>query len=229
VQFDERSREYPVRELVGAARPRNRRWRCIPHLDQGQEGACVGFAMAHELIATPHAVTVGAKFARERVYWEAQRIDEWQGGSYPGATPRYEGTSVLAGVKVLRKLGFIRSYRWAFGLEDLILAVGNAGPAVLGVNWYESMGDVESCGFLHVRGREPVGGHAILCKAVNVRHRYFVLHNSWGPSWGRNGDARISFADMERLLDEDGEAVIPVGRRKPQRTRRQWPPSDEAQ
>jgi hypothetical protein len=175
---------------------------------------CVGFSMAHELAARPAEVQgLDAKFAREQVYWEAQKIDEWAGGAYPGASPFYEGTSVLAGVKVLKKLGYIDEYRWAFGLDDLVMAVGYAGPAVLGIPWYEGMFDMWSCGNVHVHG-QVAGGHAILCKGVDVKEQTFTLHNSWGPVWGRGGDAKIAWSDMDRLLHEQGEAVIPMGRHR---------------
>ena len=212
-QFDQRSKKFPIRTTIDAKVPRSYTWRCDKWLDQGTEGACVGFSCTHELIARPAVVTRGitAKFAIEKIYWEAQKIDPWEGGSYPGAKPRYDGTSVLAGVKILQKLGYIKEYRWAFGLKDLAMAIGYKGPAILGLPWYDSMFEPHSCGFLHVTG-DAVGGHAILCKAVSVREQYFVLHNSWGPSWGDHGDARISWTEMDRLLNEGGEACIPIAR-----------------
>lgn len=207
-------KNYPIREVIEGDEPRSYTWGCSKHLDQGSEGACVGFSLAHELIAKPVVVKgVTPTFAIEKIYWEAQKIDQWAGGSYPGAKPRYEGTSVLAGVKVVKALGYISEYRWAFGLEDLILAVGRCGPAVIGVNWYEGMFEPHSCGYLHVTG-ELAGGHAILCKGVNIKAEYFILHNSWGTTWGDNGDAKISFEEMELLLNEDGEAVVPLMRHK---------------
>lgn len=170
--------------------------------------------MTHELAARPSEIKhLSAKFAREKIYWEAQKNDPWEGGSYPGASPVYEGTSVLAGVKILKELGYIESYKWAFGLDDLVMAVGYCGPAVLGVAWYEGMFSPHTCGYLHTDG-EMAGGHAILCKGVDVKERTFTLHNSWGSSWGTGGDALISWAEMEKLLHEDGEAVIPMGRKK---------------
>jgi len=215
VQFDERSRNHPIMAAVGTKKkPRSYSWSCAQHLDQGSEGACVGFSMTHELIARPAEVQhLSAPFAREQVYWEAQRIDEWEGGSYPGASPTYEGTSVLAGIKVLQKMGYIEGYKWAFGLNDLVMAVGYCGPAVLGVPWYEGMFDPWACGHLHVQG-ELMGGHAILCNGVNVKDRTFTLHNSWGAAWGNGGDAKVSWDEMDRLLHEQGEAVIPMGRKK---------------
>jgi len=211
-QFDKRSRKFPIRAAIDAKKPRSFTWSCDKWLDQGQEGACVGFSLTHELIARPAPVKgLAAKFAIEKVYWEAQKIDPWEGGSYPGAKPKYDGTSVLSGVQVLKNLGYIQEYRWAFGLKDLVMAVGYKGPAILGLAWYESMFDIHSCGQLHVSG-DPVGGHAILCKGVNVKNQTFTLHNSWGKTWGRGGDALISWTEMERLLHEEGEAVVPLRR-----------------
>jgi len=213
VQFDERSRQYPIREtLDSGVQPRSYTWRCDTHLDQGPDGSCVGFSLTHELIGRPVCVQgLDATFAKEQVYWEAQKIDPWEGGSYPGANPQYEGTSVLAGVKVLQKLGYIEEYRWAFGLDDLLLAVGYKGPAVLGISWYDGMFNMMPCGQVHVTG-QVAGGHAILCKGVSITKKTFTLHNSWGASWGSGGDALISWEEMGRLLQEQGEAVIPLKR-----------------
>jgi hypothetical protein len=211
-QFDERSKEHPVRALVKVRTPRSYTWPCYHYLDQGPEGTCVGLSVAHQIMAKPMGIkNITAKFATENIYWEAQRNDPWEGGSYPGASPESEGTSVLEGIKIVHKLGLIKEYRWALGLEDLVLALGHVGPAVLGVNWYDGMFDTHACGYLHVTGK-VAGGHAIMCKGVNVAGRYFVLHNSWGRTWGTRGDGRISWLEMDRLLHEDGEACIPIPR-----------------
>ena len=213
--FDEKSKEYPVRALVDDKSLRSYTWSCGQFLDQGSDGACVGFSFAHELIARPVVVeNIDNKFAKENIYWEAQKIDPWPGGSYPGADPTYEGTAVLAGVKVCKNLGYILEYRWAFSIEDLALAVGHVGPAVLGIPWYDGMFNVRSCGHIHVDG-QLAGGHAILCNGVSIKNRTFTLHNSWGPSWGNNGTCKISWDELESLLNEDGEACIPVTRAQP--------------
>lgn len=207
VQFDERSRNFPIRALV-PKKPRSYTWSVNIWLDQGQEGACVGFAWAHELAGKPVIYNnVDNAFARERIYKEAQKID-----AYPGED--YEGTSVLAGAQVVQKqLKAMDEYRWAFGLDDLWLAVGHAGPAVLGINWYEGMFDADAKGFVHVTG-SIAGGHAIVCYGVNQREKFFRLHNSWGRNWGINGNCAVTFDDMDRLLHEEGEACIPVKRLK---------------
>jgi hypothetical protein len=214
-QFDERSRAYPVMAtLVAPAPPRSYTWSVpVPALDQGSEGSCVGHAWAHELLARPAVASgVDHPYAR-RIYHEAQRIDPWPGGAYEGAEPRYEGTSILAGAKVVAGLGAMTEYRWAFSIDELALAVGYKGPAVLGIPWYESMFHPDEAGQIRVAG-DAVGGHAILCRGVSVRLRLFRLRNSWG-AWGLNGsgDCLISFDDLGRLLHEGGEACVPAGRK----------------
>lgn len=212
--FDERSRGYPIRRRVAGKKPRSYTWRCNIHLDQGLEGACVGFGIAHELAARPSEVTgLSNTYAKETIYWEAQTIDEWKGGSYPGAKPRYEGTSVLAGVKVARKKGFFDSFYWGFSMNDLALGVGRRGPAVLGLPWMEGMFDTDTNGYIHATG-DVTGGHCILCRGVNVDKKYFLLRNSWGRGWGVDGDCKISFADMKKLLANGGESVFFEGRHR---------------
>ncbi|HUW00906.1 MAG TPA: hypothetical protein VMW08_01015 [Acidimicrobiales bacterium] len=204
VQFDERSRSFPIRSEVEGQRPRSYTWSVGAHLDQGREGACVGFAMAHELIARPAVVEGVTASDALRIYKAAQKIDPWPGEDY-------EGTSTLAGVKTIASDGHLKEYRWAFGLEDLILAVGYHGPALIGVNWYEGMFDTDRDGFIHHSGL-IAGGHCTLVHSVNVPGEFFRIHNSWGPEWGVGGDAKISWVDMGRLLAEDGEACIPTVR-----------------
>lgn len=210
-RFDPRSRAFSVRDVITDQKPRSYTWRCKTHLDQGQEGSCVGHGVTHELIARPAEVlTLDHAYARQ-LYFEAQKIDEWPGGAYPGASPFYEGTSVLSGVKVAQKRGWFDSYRWAFNFDDFLLGLGYAGPAVIGINWWSGMFDPDADGFLRKTGQVE-GGHCLLVKAVNVPAEYVTVHNSWGTGWGNKGDAKIEFADMRELLADQGEACFFIGR-----------------
>lgn len=214
-QFDERSRQFRIVTTASSSTPRSYTWSCPTHLDQGQLGSCTGNGWTHELMAKPSSVKgLDEKFAVEKIYYEAQKIDEFPGGSYPGAVPYSEGSSVLAAAKIVHKLGYVKEYRWAFGLQDLILAVGHLGPAVLGIDWYDGMFDPDANGFIHVTG-QVAGGHCLIAKGVNITGKYFLLHNSWGNAWGPlKGDAKISFDDMDKLLRSGGEACIPTVRSK---------------
>ena len=206
--FDERNREFPIRSIVENKRLRSYTWQCNEWFNQGPIGACVGFSIAHELAARPvEQKGLNNKYIIEKIYWEAQKNDGYPGGSYPGASPKYEGTTVIAGVKEAKKLGFFESYRWAFSIDDLIAGLGFSGPSVLGINWYENMTKVAQNGFIEPTGRLQ-GGHAILARGVNLKNKYIILRNSWGKEWGKTGDCYISFDNMEKLLKENGEAVF---------------------
>lgn len=204
-QFDSRSRNFPASALFGAAvKPRSYTWRCDVRLDQGDIGACTGFAAAAELAARPVVVQgIDNSFALG-IYRRAQQLDEWPGVDY-------EGSSVLGAMKACKERGYYREYRWAFGVDDLAIAVSRHGPAVLGLNWYDGMMVPDGSGVIKPTG-ELLGGHAILCNGFNVSTQMFRLHNSWGPEWGKSGDCFISALYMRKLLSEDGEACIPVAR-----------------
>lgn len=214
VSFDERSRQYPIRSILREKPRRGRNWLCATHLDQGSEGACVGYGISHELAAQPQVCTgITDQFARQKIYWQAQMEDEWTGGSYPGAAPHYEGTSVLAGVKVAQKLGFFESYRWAFGLNDVLDGIAQEGPCVLGLNWLKGMFEPDGTNTIHAKG-EVMGGHCILARGISVVYKRVKLHNSWGPDWGEDGWCWISWDDLGRLLTDGGEAVFFQGRKE---------------
>jgi hypothetical protein len=209
IEFDELSRDFPVRRLLRGEprKPRSYTWRCLSHLNQGSEGSCVGHAWAHELIARPDEFREVGSPEAKLIYRTAQKLDQWAGENY-------EGTSVLGGIKAVQKIypHRIEEYRWAFGLDDVLRTLSYLGPVVLGVNWYDSMMEPDEKGLIKITGK-PVGGHAILCRGVSVAQKVVRLHNSWGDSWGAAGDCFLSFADLDRLLKEDGEACIPVTRR----------------
>jgi hypothetical protein len=207
---DDRSRKYPIRELLGTAGPRSYTWG-VPGgvgqvLDQGREGACVGFAWAAERAArpVPRPTTNADALA---IYRAAQVIDEWPGEAY-------SGTSVLAGAKVARERGWLREYRWAFGLDDALAAISRHGPAVLGIPWYDSMyrPTVNNGRATITVSGSVVGGHAILARGVSVKRRQVMLRNSWSALWGLSGDAWISWDDLGRLLADGGECAVPVVR-----------------
>ena len=218
VQFDEASRDYPVRTMTQAKPVITKRWSIPvrePVLDQHAEGACVGYGITNDLRFRPVPVAdLDGTFARTRIYHPAQRVDPWPGGSYPGATPVYEGTSVLAGMKVAVAEGFYGQYRWAFSEEDLALGVGHVGPAILGLIWKEGMAEPDKGGYLRPVG-QTLGGHCLIASGINAHSGYYTVYNSWGPDWGRRGTAKIRRTDMADLLAQQGEACIPVQRYDP--------------
>lgn len=218
-RFDERSRNYPIRSTIRSAVVRkDRLWTPGQILDQGREGACVGFAWAAEAFGDPIAADLSRMKAHTPpthdmyarfVYKSAQYIDEWAGENY-------DGTSVLAGAKASQNMNVLREYRWAFSIEDVIDSVIAKGPVVIGINWYEGMYNAPN-GVLRKSGA-LVGGHALVIRGFNVLSERipgkstFILQNSWGESWGINGLAEMTVEDMAALLRENGESCVPVSR-----------------
>lgn len=180
---------------------RNRLWKQSVWLDQGSEGACTGFGFAHVYGTTPRRkFFVNDEFGRQR-YYRARQEDEWPGENY-------EGSSVLGVMEAAHKDGLIKSYHWAVTLSEIVYAVSYHGPLVMGVNWYQGMLNTDAAGYVRPTGR-VVGGHALAIGGINWTNRCFILFNSWGRDWGRDGSARISFADMNLLLLENGEFALP--------------------
>jgi hypothetical protein len=216
--FDHRSLQYPASDLFATSVVTTKMWtipESEPVIDQGPDGACVGFGVTNELRFEPVAIPgLDAKWAKETIYWGAQHADEWPGGSYPGAAPQYEGTSVLAGVKTAVGLGYYTQYRWAFSEDDLALTIGQIGPAVIGVPWYSGMFQPNSRGYLNLTGTIQ-GGHCVLVIGVDVRASNYTIYNSWGPTWGDRGRAKLRRQDMRRLLTQGGEACVITGRANP--------------
>ncbi len=219
-KHDPRSRGFALRSVVptGIIR-RNILWKPGTVLDQGEDGACVGFGWTHEALASPVRVDLKrAKavvpqdpdaFARW-VYTQARKIDEWVGEDY-------DGTSVLAGAKIMQGAGFLSQYRWAFSVEDVIDALMTRGPVVIGVWWYTSMFEPDLGNVLDVYGLKA-GGHCVLVVGYKLAapelhgEDGFWIQNSWGPGWGKNGLALISKSNMKFLLADEGEACVPFRR-----------------
>jgi len=208
IEFDERSRNFPIRALIpGASTPRSYTWKCGIVLDQGSTPACTGFSVSQEAAARPVVVPNITTILALQLYHRAQQLDQWPGEDY-------EGSSVLGAMKAGVELGWYSEYRWAFSELDLRLAIGYHGPAVLGISWYAGMTEPAPDGIIRPEGFYE-GGHAILCNGVNIKKRLYRLHNSWGASWGKNGECFLSFDDMAKLLADQGEACIPVKRLRP--------------
>ena len=220
-RHDPESRKYGIRPLL-QQRNVNRVakfWEEGIVLDQGSEGACVGFAWTGELLAEPESPKKQPSFSyanslARSFYHEAKKIDQWPGENY-------EGTSVLAGAKIMQRMGFIGEYRWCFGIDDVRGAIISEGPVVIGIPWFDGMYDTLPGGLVKLGGKST-GGHAILLTGYSPRMRFgdrsyevFRWRNSWGDDYGIGGSGFIQAKDLEKLLSQGGEACVPMQREIP--------------
>lgn len=166
---------------------------------------CVTFMGAHYLEDGPETydgTQLDDGWCRDVYHW-CQRNDMWEGEDYDGTSERAMFAWMLA-------QGLISSYRHTRDVRVLAEAVWKVGPVGVGTNWYDRMFTPHLDGGFLVPAGDPVGGHAWLINGVNFEREVFRMKNSWGRVWGDQGRAWITFAAMQRLLDEWGNAVLAV-------------------
>lgn len=201
IDHDPRSRAFPAPTAVAVKSISHRRY-CPPY-DQGNLGSCTGNAMAGLLMTAP-------VYRKDWVLTEADavRFYEWATAhdDYAGAWPPDDtGSSGLFVAKAAKAFGFISGYSHAFGLQHVLEAL-TLQPLIIGVNWYESMFYPSKTGRLRVAGA-VAGGHEVELYGLSVARKTVMGWNSWGADWGKGGRFTLSWADLDRLLSENGDAT----------------------
>lgn len=204
----------------------------LPRYDQGQEGACVGFAWSWAM-----SILNRRFYAARKLYIEAQHRDQY------ADTPPEEGTDVVAGAQVLMEQGHwrfargvtfplaafegISNFSQAKTVDEIRLAISLNTPVVLGINWYSDFDmprwiDIGAGGKRWWIGHPGLldvnspylgairGGHAICCCGARDDIEAVALVNSWGTNYP--GVVEMPYKVLQRLLNEDGEAIIPTDR-----------------
>lgn len=197
---DERDRYYDVEDVLPEGIPPITKrfwWDNAWWGNQWQSSMCVAFSWTHWVEDGP--VIQDRIVGREKpfmdpsdFYHTCQMIDQWPGTNY-------NGTSVRAGAKVLKHLGIIREYRWAFRFKTIVKTLLTLGPMVVGTKWYAGMERPNRRGALDISGSER-GSHAYVINGVDTEHEFFRIKNSWGKSWGDGGHGYIRFHDFRTLM-----------------------------
>jgi hypothetical protein len=217
VGYDERNRNFRVRELLPTAVERKPTFWAMPDgpfpLDQKREGGCEAWGLAHELAAGPVMIQGMTNEWAHDYYQRIRATDHSMGNDFP------EGATTPANMKTALSEKLITGYRWCFGVDDVADTLVVAGPVCLGIPWTSSMYSTAPDGRVVVSGSE-VGGHFITLLAYDV-------HPAWGPvvgwlnSWGfqygvseprlnvHKGIGWLTLPDLAKLLAADGEAVVP--------------------
>jgi len=196
----------PRQPIVSVTWPRH-----IPILDQGDVGSCTGNAMTGALGTGPlwDALPKGHPVLDEnealKIYSEAEVIDG--NGPYP---PNDDGSSGPSVAKAAEDDGLISGFNHYTDLDSTLQALMN-GPVILGVNWYSSFDTPAADGTVAIGGNAYVrGGHEVLVRTVDVASQMIGLDNSWGTGYGVDGSFKMSYATLERLLSENGDATAPL-------------------
>jgi hypothetical protein len=196
-------------------------------LNQGQEGACTGFACA--AVIDQLNARRGSDFrASSRMLYEmARRHDEWPGENYDGSSCR----GVIRGWK---NMGVCSESQWPYDTEEpgelTIERAIHARSSPLGayyrlrpevVEYHAALNEVGALlvsakvhsGWWNPRKHEPddamatilsnddyEGGHAFAI--VGYDKRGFIVQNSWGTDWGTGGFAIWLYEDwISSIID----------------------------
>lgn len=177
-------------------------------LDQGSEGACTGFGLAHVLGASPRSQSPVGEATALELYRQAQREDEWPGEAY-------DGSSVNGAMHAGRTLGKVREWRWARSNPEVQHALSYHAAVEAGSVWLDQMWEPDPDGYLQVGG-EVVGGHAYAITGYRPSLERpnavdYWLQNSWGSDWGVDGGAWLRDVDAHKLwFWWDGEVACPT-------------------
>lgn len=200
---DERDLNHLIPRRAIQQLPLRKTWSGAKVLDQGDTPQCVGYAGWGWLAGGP--ISNKPPFTPTQLYHEAQKDDEWEGDDY-------DGSSTRGLFKALTRLGFVSGYQWAYDVEPLIGHVLTVGPVCVGTDWYAGMTVPDAKGFLNTTGHVQGGHEWRIIGADRQKHATdgtvgaFRMVNSWGRSWGAKGRAYVSFATVDRLIKQKGEA-----------------------
>lgn len=200
-----------------------------PVRDQGDEGVCVGFAVAagmkeyQERLDYKKFVELSPRF----VYSESKKID---------GMPKGEGTTIRAAMKVLKGSGVCQERFWPYSahqtdkpkkgvnpdakrfrvltyarilhLDELRMSLATKGPCVIGVEVFNGMMKTKT-GVVPMpkKDEKTLGGHAICCVGYEDGKRVVKFKNSWSAQWGAKGFGYLPYAYIERYMMDAWSSV----------------------
>lgn len=189
----------------------------VPVLDQGDVGACTGFALADALGKAVLKSTIPAAVVIDNAlglsFYHDNTVNDSIRGTYP---PTDTGSSSVAVGKTAVKRGLASGYLHITTAAALATAI-QSGPVIVGTNWYNSMFEPNSKGQVVVtKSSGLAGGHEYVLDSVTT-DGYFGFTNSWGTSFGVKGRFYIKQTEFLTLLNDDGDAIslVPVNQPAP--------------
>lgn len=183
-----------------------------PILDQGEVGACTGFAVAN-LLNMPafarnrHRVKSGYMNNGDGLsFYHLATVRDGFRGTYPPIDTGSTGTAAAGGAK---SLGYWTYYGHTFSMSSF-LANLQTQPVMMGTLWTRGMMDPDRNGVIHVTG-DIDGGHEWAACRYNASTHMVGGLNQWTREWGLSGRFWIPADEVAWLLAkaQSGDVVVP--------------------
>jgi C1A family cysteine protease len=104
------------------------------------------------------------------------------------------------------KKHLISSYYRLTTIRELLTCLADGYPFVFGFAVYESFDSakVRMTGKVNMpkKDEKQVGGHAVMAVGYDQDLKRFIVRNSWGKAWGREGYFTMPFKYVETLADD---------------------------
>ena len=229
-RFD--ARDYLMRAYLPAKKlPKKADWtaKMTPVRDQGDEGTCVGFAVAcgmkeyQERQDYDKVVLLSPRY----IYQEAKKLD---------GMPQEEGTEIRVAMKALKTKGVCRERFWPYqphqrdkakkgavadarrfrvityarilNLAELRHSLAFKGPCIMGVLVFKGM-MASQTGVVPMPERfdRIVGGHAICPVGYDDKKKLIKFKNSWSAKWGAKGYGWLPYEYIEQYMMDAWSSV----------------------
>src|ERR1700730_16273458 len=170
-------------------------------LNQGNIGPCTANALCGALDSAPDS-------SSGRVYDEKAAVQLYEletkleGKPYP---PNDPGGSGLMVCKAAKQLGWISSYKHAFGLQHALEALV-LRPVITGIKWYSSFDSPDpATGLVKLDPSSTVrGGHEIVADEIDAENKLVWFWNSWGTQYALGGRFCMAWDTWGTLLEDQG-------------------------
>ena len=161
-------------------------------------GQCVDAACRGLLLAEPFSQS---PCKESEIYKAARKI-----GNIPDSI---EGCTLVHATEYLVNKGIVKKDFWTNDAQEVVTFIGGIAPVLMSIPWYEKMNDPAKDGKLTCKG-DPIGFHAVLAFRYDGLKNKVFLRNSWGKSWGLDGNCYVTMYDLTRLMNKGGLACALV-------------------
>jgi Papain family cysteine protease len=225
--------EAPLPASVDLRQP----WHEVPQ--QGHTASCVGWSLADSVLRW-HLVKAGrlapdAHLSARHIWMSAKETDARE--DYPSTFLEQDGTSLKAGLEVIRKFGAVLDSElpWAGGLASGPPDAFNQSAASRRIVAYFNLFDddvkrrfsgwrrwlaehgpvavlIQMDAHIESGKLEALDTNAIVgshsAALFGYGPEHFLLRSSWGPQWGDGGYARMSLAYAEQAVIESYGVIV---------------------